>query len=59
VGADRVLCAIGYYCPSGSSAQVACPAGAYHCPAGVTAPVSIACAAGYDSDLTACFLFAC
>ena len=50
LGADRVACAQGYFCPPGSSAQVACPAGAYHCPAGLTAPVSIACAAGYDSS---------
>ncbi len=64
LGADRVLCAQGYYCPSGSSAQVVCPAGAFHCAAGASAPVSIACAAGYDSDLTACisscmYRFAC
>ncbi len=49
-GADRALCSQGFYCPSGSSAQVACPAGAFHCPAGTTAPMSIACAAGYDSS---------
>ena len=49
-GADRVPCNAGYFCPSGSSAQVVCPAGAFHCAAGASAPVSIACAAGYESD---------
>ncbi len=51
-GADRALCSIGFYCPSGSSAQVACPAGAFHCPAGASAPVSIACAVGYDPSFS-------
>ncbi len=46
-------CSAGYYCPTGSSSatQVACPAGTFHCAASASAPVSIACAAGYDSDL--------
>jgi sugar lactone lactonase YvrE len=52
-GLDRAPCTAGYFCPSGSSSarQVACPAGAFHCAASAAAPVSIACAAGYDSDL--------
>ncbi len=55
-GADRVPCNAGYFCPSGSSAQVPCPAGAFYCAAGASAPVSIACAAGYVSDLTRPYL---